>query len=134
MPSAPLLFTGCELESLKIEKMILCASVMKEQRFSRERHKQSTNTVPVGVYKCEERAQLLSLCITWKDQGNTQIAQVENVVVVALPGCLIPIFSFIFDLSLLPEKLLLATGFKCLVYIRFVSYFLCLTSLLNNLW
>lgn len=33
----------------------------------------------------------------------------------------------------MPEKLLLATGFKCPVYIRFVSYFLCLTSLLNNL-
>lgn len=30
MPSAPLLFTGCELENLKIEKMILCASAMKE--------------------------------------------------------------------------------------------------------
>lgn len=53
MPSAPLLFTGCESENLKIEKMILCASAMKEQWFSRGRCKQSTNTVPVGVYECE---------------------------------------------------------------------------------
>jgi len=53
MPRALLLFTGCEVENLKIEKRILCASAMKGQWFSRGRCKQSTNAVPVGVYKHE---------------------------------------------------------------------------------
>lgn len=74
MPSAPLLFTGCESENLKIEKMILCASVMKEQWLSGGRCKQSTNTVPVGVYKCE-REHSFSHCAS---HGETQVSHKQQ--------------------------------------------------------